>query len=73
MLFRSSNIIVNGKKSIGEIAKSAKKYSTFENNSLYTFKNSPFDGNGNYGVDVSENNAFEALPTQEMGRTYVLK
>lgn len=69
----SSNIVVNGQKSIGEIAKSAKKYSTFDNNSLYTFKNSPFGDGGDYGVAVSDNSAFESLPTQEMGRTYVLK
>lgn len=37
-----NNIIVNGKKSIGDISKSAKKYSTVDKNMLYTFKSSPF-------------------------------
>lgn len=69
----SNNIAVNSKKDLGEIAKRAKKYSNFENNSLYTFKNSPFGDNGDYSGSVSDNSGFTALPTQEMGRTYVIK
>lgn len=69
----SNNIVVNSKKSIGEIAKSAQKYSTFDNNSLYTFKDSPFSENGDYSGAVADNSGFTALPTQEMGRTYTVK
>lgn len=69
----SDNIIVNGKKDIGFIAKSAEKYSTFDDNSLYTFKNSPFGNSGDYSLADPDNDDFKALPTDEMGRTYILK
>lgn len=69
----SNNIVVNGKKNIGEISKNAEKYSTIENNTLYTFKDSPFGENGDYSLGISDNSGFTALPTQEMGRTYTTK
>ncbi|MDO4153373.1 MAG: right-handed parallel beta-helix repeat-containing protein [Clostridia bacterium] len=69
----SNNIVVNSQKNLGEIAKSAQKYSTFENNSLYTFQNSPFGDNGDYSDAVADNSNFTALPTNEMGRTYTVK
>lgn len=63
-----NNVIVNEKKDIGDIAKRVKKYSTVENNMLYTFKNSPYS-DGNYGEKISTD-GFEPLPVSEMGRTY---
>ena len=68
-----NNIIVNGKKDLSDISKRAKKYSTIESNSLYTFKNSPFGDNGDYSGAVADNSNFTALPTNEMGRTYTTK
>ncbi|MGN0528618.1 MAG: right-handed parallel beta-helix repeat-containing protein [Eubacterium sp.] len=63
-----NNIIVNSKKNIGSIEKRAEKYSIIDNNTLYTFKDSPYS-DGNYGKDISID-GFEALPVSEMGRTY---
>lgn len=63
-----NNIIVNGKKQLGSIEKRVKKYSTVRDNTLYTFKNSPFK-DGDYGIDISVE-GFTPLPTQKMGRTY---
>ncbi|MGN0457795.1 MAG: right-handed parallel beta-helix repeat-containing protein [Eubacterium sp.] len=63
-----NNIIVNRKKNIGSIEKRVKKYSTLQSNTLYSFKNNPYADN-NYGKDISVE-GFNALPTNEMGRTY---
>ncbi|MGN1443847.1 MAG: right-handed parallel beta-helix repeat-containing protein, partial [Acutalibacteraceae bacterium] len=64
-----SNVIVNGKKSLGNIAKRVTKYSTVENNTLYTFKNSPFGRDGDYGQDIPVE-GFASLPVSKMGRIY---
>lgn len=69
----SNNIVVNSKKRIGEISKRAKKYSTIENNTLYTFKNSPFGDNGDYSGAVADSQTGATLPTNAMGRTYTVK
>lgn len=45
------------------------KYSTVQNNVLYTLKNNPFGDDGNYGKDISTE-GFEPLPVSEIGRTY---
>lgn len=63
-----NNIIINPKKDIGDISKRANKYSTVENNTLYTLKNNPFEGN-DYSAAIGVE-GFCALPTNEMGRTY---
>ncbi len=63
-----NNVIVNSKKNIGDIAKRVKKYSTVEDNTLYTFKDNPYSDN-DYSKDISAD-CFEALPTNEMGRAY---
>lgn len=65
-----NNVIVNKKKSIGNIEKRVKKYSTVQNNLLYKFRNNPFSDDGNYGKDISAD-GFTALPTDKMGRTYL--
>lgn len=54
---------------IGSIEKRVKKYSTVENNMLYSLKNNPFGNDGDYGKDISVD-GFEALPVSQMGRTY---
>ncbi|MGN1420970.1 MAG: right-handed parallel beta-helix repeat-containing protein [Eubacterium sp.] len=64
-----NNVIVNSKKDIGSIEKRVKKYSTVENNMLYTLKNNPFENDGDYGKEISAD-GFEPLPVSEMGRTY---
>lgn len=63
-----NNIIINKKKKIGSIEKRVEKYSTVQNNHLYTFKQNPYD-DSNYGKDISLD-GFYALPTNEMGRLY---
>ncbi|MGN0533106.1 MAG: DUF1565 domain-containing protein [Eubacterium sp.] len=63
-----SNVIINGKKSVGNIEKRVKKYSTVQNNTLYSFRNNPYT-DGDYGKDISVD-GFEALPVSQMGRTY---
>lgn len=63
-----NNIIINNKKSVGNIEKSAEKYSSVENNSLYTFKDNPYTDN-DYSKDISIE-GFSALPTDKMGRLY---
>lgn len=40
-----------------------------ENNSLYTFKNSPFADDGKYGTNPNIS-GFEPLQTSKMGRIY---
>ncbi|MGN0516299.1 right-handed parallel beta-helix repeat-containing protein [Eubacterium sp.] len=65
----SDNVIINNKKNIGSIEKRVKKYSTVQNNLLYTFKNSPYT-DSDYSKDPSID-GFEALPTDEMGRTHL--
>lgn len=64
-----NNVVVNRKKNIGNIERRVEKYSTVQNNVLYTFKNNPFGDDGNYGKDISTE-GFEPLPVSEMGRTY---
>ncbi|MGN0534706.1 MAG: right-handed parallel beta-helix repeat-containing protein [Eubacterium sp.] len=63
-----NNVIINKKKNIGSIEKRVEKYSSVENNMLYTFKNSPYS-DSDYSKDISVD-GFNALPTNEMGRTY---
>lgn len=63
-----NNIIINEKNSIGDIAKRVEKYSTVQNNVLYALKDNPYSGN-DYSTDILFD-GFEALPTDEMGRTY---
>ncbi|MGN0532431.1 MAG: right-handed parallel beta-helix repeat-containing protein [Eubacterium sp.] len=64
----ANNVIINSKKNIGSIEKRVKKYSTVRDNSLYTFKDNPYT-DGDYSQDIAVD-GFEALPTNEMGRTY---
>ncbi|MGN0521423.1 MAG: right-handed parallel beta-helix repeat-containing protein [Eubacterium sp.] len=64
-----NNVIVNKKKSIGAIEKRVEKYSSVQNNMLYSFKDNPFSDDGDYSKDISAD-GFEPLPTNEMGRTY---
>ncbi|MGN0467335.1 MAG: right-handed parallel beta-helix repeat-containing protein [Acutalibacteraceae bacterium] len=64
-----NNVIVNRKKSLGDIEKSVRKYSMIQNNMLYKFKNSPFGLDGDYGKNISVD-GFELLPVNKMGRTY---
>lgn len=63
-----NNVIINKKKNIGSIEKRVEKYSSVQNNTLYTFKSSTYT-DGNYGTDISVD-GFNALPTDKMGRTY---
>ncbi|MDD6146773.1 MAG: right-handed parallel beta-helix repeat-containing protein [Oscillospiraceae bacterium] len=63
------NVIVNEKKTFGDLAKRVEKYSSVQNNVLYKFKNSPFGDAGDYGADISVK-GFEPLPVSQMGRTY---
>lgn len=67
-----NNVIVGRKKSIGDIAKSAEKYSDISDNTLYTFNNAPFEADGNYNLTELPDD-FTQLPYNEMGRTYILK
>lgn len=63
-----NNVIINKKKNIGCIEKRVEKYSSVQNNTLYTFKLSPYT-DGNYGLDIPVD-GFNTLPTGKMGRTY---
>lgn len=65
-----NNVVVNTKKSIGEISKGAKKYSDISDNTLFKIKDFPFEEKGNYTLTELPNN-FEQLPFDKMGRLYV--
>lgn len=64
-----NNVIVNGKKSLGEISKRAKKYSDISENHLYKFKDNNITADGTYTL-LQPIDGFEPLPLDKMGRTY---
>lgn len=68
----SGNIVVGAKKDLGDIAKRVTKFSTVEDNRLYTYKNTPFTETGVYGIPIPDTD-FTQLPTGQMGRTYTLQ
>lgn len=64
-----NNVIVNNKKSIGEISKKTEKFSNISENTLYKISDKPFSGDSSYILNELPEN-FEELPLDKIGRTY---
>ena len=66
------NVVVNAKKSLGDISNGAEKYSDISENTLYKLGDAPFAADGDYTLTQLPE-GFEQLPFGEMGRTYIFR
>ena len=63
------NVVVNAKKSLGDISNGAEEYSDISENTLYKLGDAPFAADGDYTLTQLHED-FEQLPFDQMGRTY---